>query len=115
MTKSSLRDEIAQEVDALHNLLVEKNQAYGNSAGQTPLFAKDVTQETAIMIRANDKIRRLDNLLKTGGPVNDETISDTIRDLAGYCVLWLIARRYQDNTNPAKCVCTGDFHDDEML
>lgn len=57
------------------------------------MFVKDATQETAIMVRANDKIRRLDNLLKNGGDENDESISDTIQDLAGYCILWLVERK----------------------
>ena len=45
------------------------------------------------MVRANDKIRRLDNLLKNGGDENDESVSDTIQDLAGYCILWLVERK----------------------
>ena len=57
------------------------------------MFVKGATQETAIMVRANDKIRRLDNLLKNGGDENDESISDTIQDLAGYCILWLVERK----------------------
>ena len=57
------------------------------------MFVKGATQETAIMVRANDKIRRLDNLLKNGGDENDESVSDTIQDLAGYCILWLVERK----------------------
>ena len=83
---------VQEELKALGALLIEKNKAYGDSISSKPLFVKDVSIETAIMVRANDKIKRLDNLLKNGGTENDETIDDTIRDLAGYCVLWLINR-----------------------
>lgn len=83
---------VQEELKTLGTLLVEKNRAYGDSIASEPLFAKGVNTETAIMVRANDKIKRLDNLLKNGGTENDETIDDTIRDLAGYCILWLINR-----------------------
>ena len=88
-----IANEISELCRTLENVLLAKNKAYGNSAGQVPLFVKDATQETAIMVRANDKIRRLDNLLKNGGDENDESISDTIQDLAGYCILWLVERK----------------------
>lgn len=88
-----IANEISEQRWTLESVLLAKNNAYGNSAGQAPLFVKGATQETAIMVRANDKIRRLDNLLKNGGDENDESVSDTIQDLAGYCILWLVERK----------------------
>lgn len=82
---------VQSELKKIGEMLVAKNKAYGNSAFRKPLFV-DVDPQTAIMVRANDKINRLDNLLKNGGSENGETIDDTIRDLAGYFVLLLIDR-----------------------
>lgn len=115
MNESNAAKEISNELDKLEEILLRKNKAYGNSAGQVPLFVKDATQETAIMVRANDKIRRLDNLLKNGGDEDDESISDTIRDLAGYCILWLIARKNRAEEKHVNYVCCQGELEDETF
>ena len=46
-------------------------------------------------IRINDKVKRLKTLLKTDQQVKDETIEDTLYDLAGYAILSLIELEQQ--------------------
>ncbi len=74
-------------------LLLKKNADYGNSAMQVPILAPSLNNLTAIQVRMSDKINRLANLLRSSnpGPLIDESIQDTMRDLGAYSLLWLIA------------------------
>lgn len=71
--------------DQLNETYQKKNSDYGDS------FGKSVRKRgiTAAMVRMEDKWNRLDNL--TLHPenimVNDETIGDTLLDLANYCLM----------------------------
>lgn len=67
------------------NLLVNKNHDYGNSFGDQ--LAED--GPIVFKIRMKDKISRLKTLLTTDAQVKDESIEDTIRDIIGYCILFL--------------------------
>lgn len=95
----STSDAIAETCDKLTSVLLDKNSDYGDSAFTDPLFAKRVSAEQAIAIRFGDKIKRLENLCDgyeidpEYRKVKEETIDDTLMDVAGYAVLWLIARQ----------------------
>ena len=67
------------------NLLVKKNHDYGNSFGDQ--LAED--GPIVFKIRMKDKISRLRTLLTTEAQVKDESIEDTLRDIIGYCILFL--------------------------
>ena len=75
------------------NLLVRKNHDYGNSFGDQ--LAED--GPIVFKIRMKDKISRLRTLLTPVSPseaapqsqVKDESIEDTLRDIIGYCILFL--------------------------
>lgn len=83
-------DQIKREMSRLTNLLLFKNEAYGDSALKYgAVFPID--PETAIKSRINDKIARIINK-----GIDDNT-EDTIDDLIGYLVLLNIAR--------LNCVC----------
>ena len=74
-------------------LLKEKNHKYGDS------FTKTVDEygKAVLLLRIQDKLNRLKQLLILKDPCNDkeESIEDTFLDIAGYAVL---ARIYmQDN------------------
>jgi Nucleotide modification associated domain 1 len=63
--------------------LISKNKDYGNSV-------QDQFREygmTSLLIRLDDKLKRLKNLQKNEQLVMDESILDTLQDLAGYAVL----------------------------
>jgi len=69
--------------------LLKKNSDYGGSAWQVPLLAPRLTAREAIQCRMSDKVQRLANLLTGEKAQVEESIEDTMRDLAGYSILWL--------------------------
>lgn len=68
-----------------------KNADYGDSfalvRGKYP---------NAILIRLNDKLNRLETLMNGGKQHVDESIDDTLLDLANYCIMELVERRNDD-------------------
>ena len=79
----------------LAELLIAKNRDYGDSAFKAPPLVPCLSPAAAILVRIGDKIERLENLAKKAGElafcVDSETVEDTVADLAGYCILYLIA------------------------
>lgn len=69
----------------LADLLVRKNHDYGNSVQEQ----FDEYGLTSILIRLDDKLRRLKTLKTKEGQV-PESIADTLKDLAGYSILGLL-------------------------
>ena len=92
VTKDETNDAILREIDALAELLVRKNKDYGDAAMRSSPLAPELNSATAILVRMGDKIRRLQNLAATREKwVSTESFEDTVRDLAGYCILYLAA------------------------
>ena len=89
--KSSLEEraevfvEITQKMAAVYQA---KNHDYGDS------FEKVRDKfPTAILVRLNDKLNRLETLMSGEvAQVKDESIDDTLLDLANYAVMELTAR-----------------------
>ena len=82
----------------LAELLIAKNRDYGDSAFKSPPLAPNLSPASAILVRMGDKIERLETLARKlangdGIAVASESVEDTIGDLAGYCVLLLIAMK----------------------
>ena len=83
--------------DKLAATLQEKNQAYGDS------FTESVDKfgKTVIAVRLSDKFNRICNLIKRGElKENDESLEDTLLDMAGYSILglkWLNEHKNEDN------------------
>ena len=74
-------------VDDLHKMYVAKNKDYGNSFGESV----DEFGIIAGVIRIGDKYNRLKTLAKGHDPlVNDESMIDTLKDMANYCLLTII-------------------------
>ena len=80
---------IGNACDRLKELLISKNQNYGNSALTPPPLA-DVSTKTAILVRLGDKFKRLQQLTHGEQDKVGESLKDTIQDIAGYCILFLI-------------------------
>lgn len=76
--------EIANEIA---EILEKKNSDYGDS------FSKTINEYglTAYLLRIDDKISRIKSLNKKNGEhlVVDESMEDTIKDIAGYSILML--------------------------
>lgn len=70
--------------------LLKKNRDYGSSVFSPPVLAPDMTPDRAMLVRMSDKVARLANLFSgKEQQIKDESIRDTMRDLAGYAILWL--------------------------
>lgn len=70
--------------DEIQELLNRKNSDYGDDN-----LVK--YGELGIIIRMSDKLARLENLRtnKIDSKVDDETVEDTLKDLAGYCINYI--------------------------
>lgn len=87
MTKIDLHAQICTEMNALYE---RKNHDYGDSFGKSykewglPM----------VCIRLGDKFERLKAFAKSGElTVNDESIEDTLLDLANYAIMTLVERK----------------------
>lgn len=87
MDRVKIHEELCEE---LHSLYEKKNADYGDSFAR---LRKKYPE--AICIKLTDKLDRLENLLKPGynQKVLDESIEDTLMDLANYALMELTERR----------------------
>ena len=70
-------------------VLLKKNQDYGSAVFKKPILCSHLYALDAILVRASDKIERIRNLNSKDAEV-DESLLDTIGDLGGYCLLYLV-------------------------
>ena len=78
-------DSICEE---LNEIYARKNHDYGDS------FGKGYAEYGMVMavIRLEDKLNRLKSLIKAESLVKDESINDTLMDLANYAIMTVIER-----------------------
>ena len=82
------------------DLLLKKNKDYGSSVFESPVLFPELKAKDCILIRMSDKIKRFSNLVCSNKtPEVNETIADTMKDLAGYAILWLVANEMEDKCN----------------
>ena len=99
-----MNENIVKVIDRLKELLVKKNSDYGNSVFLPPPLASGISTEQAILVRIGDKIQRLLSICqKKDRSVSEETFDDTLKDLAGYIVLYFAAKEDAKNGR-----CTSD-------
>lgn len=76
-------------IDELGNLLISKQRDYGpgniNNAYGGPI--------NGLMVRMGDKFERLKNLLASGNAPEHESIEDSFKDLANYCIIAMMVTR----------------------
>lgn len=76
-------------IDELGNLLISKQRDYGpgniNNAYGGPI--------NGLMVRMGDKWERLKNLLDSGNTPQHESIEDSFKDLANYCIIAMMVQR----------------------
>lgn len=81
----------------LNEIYAKKNADYGNSFGDTFQRLGLISAIT----RISDKYNRICNLATKNSnetKVKDETIEDTLKDLANYCIMTLIEMQYKNIT-----------------
>lgn len=78
--------------EGMSDLYERKNHDYGNSFAQLRCRRPD-----SILTRLYDKYLRLESLLDQPdkAKVKDESVEDTLRDLANYCIMELIERQLE--------------------
>ena len=90
MSKTTAK-KIKEIMGELTEMLLLKNEQYGDSALKPlGIFANGSAKEL-IAVRMDDKISRL-----ASGNDAIESDEDIYLDLAGYCVLWLVAHRDEE-------------------
>ena len=83
----------------IHDTYIKKNHDYGDSFSRS--FKKYGL--VAAMVRMEDKWNRLDNMASGAEQkVADETIRDTLLDLAGYCIMTTMELDKQKNIENQK-------------
>lgn len=96
MSKIDRHQELLKQIHATY---IQKNRAYGDS------FDKSCNEFgiTSAMIRLSDKMNRLKALTSNNDiPTGDESIKDTLLDLANYCVLTYLWLEEKENENEGK-------------
>lgn len=88
--KVELHREICEEIHDLYEL---KNHDYGDS------FGKGFKEYGLIMpvIRLEDKLNRFKQLVNGEGMVKDESVEDTLIDLANYAIMTVLEMREKEN------------------
>jgi chemotaxis protein histidine kinase CheA len=81
----------------LSNLYATKNHDYGDA------FAiARAEQPATFLVHLFEKYNRLATLTKTNDAlVSDETVEDTIRDIANYCIMELVERSFEKDARDA--------------
>ena len=93
-----MRDVVFREItETMADVHARKNHDYGNSF--TLLRER---YPNAILIRLFDKLNRLDTLMSGASARVDESIDDTLVDLANYAVMELVERRMEAGNDYAK-------------
>lgn len=85
----SFASQVDRVLEDLRSMLMEKNAAYGNSALEPIRCFSRADAHEQLKVRIDDKLSRL----MRGHEFADD---DTVKDLAGYLVLYLIARETND-------------------
>lgn len=88
--KIELHKELCKELTEIYR---NKNNAYGNAFA---VLRKEIPN--AVLVRIFDKYSRLKNLLNQSQDnikqqLKEESIEDTLKDLANYCLMELIERK----------------------
>lgn len=99
---------------SLNELYARKNADYGDSFGRS--FREYGL--TMVCIRLEDKLNRIKSLSKNAAQVSDESIVDTLMDLANYSIMALVELApgetmkgdHLPGCNP-KCLCVTCIHD----
>ena len=91
MTETDYNNKVRHHADIckeLNEIYAQKNHDYGDS------FGKGYAEYGMVMavIRLEDKLNRLKSLIKAESLVKDESMNDTLMDLANYAIMTVIER-----------------------
>lgn len=104
-----VENQFKEYTDHLASVLAKKNKAYGDS------FTKSVNTYglPVIGIRLSDKYNRLEHLITNDElKENDESLEDTLWDMAGYSIL---ALKYLDSKKIEEMAVSGSSKKDRQI
>lgn len=91
MTKKELQNHFEQTVEKMGQVLISKNDDYSSADAlsnfKTVGNITGTSAEMACLVLIATKVARLGVLLNSGKGPNNESISDTVLDMANYSVL----------------------------
>jgi hypothetical protein len=85
MDKNLFAVQVTVVLEEIRDLLIEKNQKYGNSALEPLGVFSQLSAKEGLLVRIDDKLKRI----KNGSLEKDD--EDVINDLIGYLVLLKIS------------------------
>ena len=86
-------EEFKSITSQMHDTYIKKNHDYGNSFGKS----MDEFGIASAIIRMNDKLERLKTLSKKESMVKDESVKDTLLDLANYAIMTVMyLKKHED-------------------
>lgn len=84
-------EQVKSVLDEIKDLLIAKNQKYGNSALEPLGVFSQLSPEQALFVRIDDKLKRI----KNGSLEKDD--EDVVNDLIGYLVLLKVIENSKRN------------------
>ena len=85
MTNNFFAVQVTVVLDEIRDLLIAKNQKYGNSALEPLGVFSQLSAKEGLLVRIDDKLKRI----KNGSLEKDD--EDVINDLIGYLILLKIS------------------------
>ena len=85
MDKNLFAVQVTQVLEEIRDLLIAKNQKYGNSALEPLGVFSQLSAKEGLLVRIDDKLKRI----KNGSLERDD--EDVVNDLIGYLVLLKIS------------------------
>jgi len=92
----NFHNQVYQVLSEITEMLISKNQKYGNSALEPLGIFSDLSPEEGLKIRIDDKLKRI----KNGSLQKDD--EDVVNDLIGYLVLLKIIQKDEKEKYTAK-------------
>lgn len=91
LTRNQFIDEISNTFDIAYEICVAKNEDYANGDDPFLNFRSAVqvglTPEQGIVVRMQDKLTRVGNVIANGRAAVSETLEDTLLDLINYAAI----------------------------
>lgn len=85
----NFQNQLYQVINEITEMLISKNQKYGNSAIEPLGIFSDLSPEEGLKVRIDDKLKRI----KNGSLEKDD--EDVINDLIGYLVILKMLQKNQ--------------------
>jgi hypothetical protein len=89
--ENGMLEKISRLMQGMEDLLIAKNQRYGNSALDPVNVFSDLPPGKALLVRLDDKLKRIKN-----SPAGQPLRKNDLADIIGYIALLMIGFGYDD-------------------